>query len=298
MKSGLLVAGLTVGCAILWGQEETVFRSAVSLVRIDAEVLDSAGSIVEGLKKEDFRLQDQGVGQPLSNVTFEQEPLDLILLFDLSGSMRGKLLGIVRAVELGFHELKTGDRVCVMTFSAGTAELLPFTDDLERANQVIFVRLPGLQFGGGSNTGQAAIDAAIRFRREPKSARRRAVLIVTDKAGSASPEAEAAVRSLWQNDVVLAELVLTGSKETRTDVRGSNPIAQRTGGSTVIAGDPGATFQRSVRLLRRRYTLYYNLPGGIAGSERGIQVQLSPEAAKRYPGATLRARTGYTVPAP
>jgi hypothetical protein len=278
-----------------FGQDETVFRSGVSLVRVDAEVLGADGTILENLQAADFRLLDQGAEQPLTSVTFEREPLDLILLFDISGSMRGKLLSIVRAVELGFHELKAGDRVCVMTFGPGTAELLPFTDDMERANQVIFVRVPGLRFGGGSDSEQAATDAAVRFRKEPKSARRRAVLVITDRLGSAGGGVAAAVRNLWQSDAVLGELVIGSGK-------GTDQMAQRTGGSTIFAGghdpdySPGTAFQRSVRLLRRRYTLYYSQPSGAAGVERSIEVHLSGDAAKRNPGATVRARSGYIVP--
>src|SRR5258708_6182243 len=95
-----------------------VFHSGVSLIRVDAEVLDASGVILEGLGKSDFQLSDEGGFQPVLNLSFEEEPLDLILLFDLSGSMRGKLLRIVRAVELGFHELKKGDRVCVMAYQS------------------------------------------------------------------------------------------------------------------------------------------------------------------------------------
>jgi hypothetical protein len=48
--------------------------------------------------------------------------------------------------------------------------------------------------------------------------------------------------------------------------------------------------------LRTRYSLYYALPPGRSGEERKIRVQLAPDAAKRYPRAVVRARTGYAVP--
>ena len=58
------------------------FRSGVSLVRVDAEAIDASGRVVAGLTKDDFRVLDDGAAQALVNFSFEEEPLDLILLFD------------------------------------------------------------------------------------------------------------------------------------------------------------------------------------------------------------------------
>jgi hypothetical protein len=79
---------------------------------------------------------------------------------------------------------------------------------------------------------------------------------------------------------------------------GIKGITEKTGGDFIHAGDPGSDFQESMRRIRTRYTLYYAVPEGAKpGSVRTIHTALSPEAAKRYPGARVRARTGYTVPA-
>jgi Ca-activated chloride channel homolog len=256
---------------------------------VDTEVLDAAGETLTGLKKEDFRVFDEGAEQPVVSFSFEAEPLDLILLFDASGSMRSKLLRVVRAVELGFHELKPGDRVCVMAFHTRGVEIAPFTDDLEAVNQTVALKVPALRFGGSSNPGRGVADAALRFRREPKGQRRRAVLLVTDKAGSTLAGAQAAVRELWESDAVMSELVIGKSADTQVPERGGSIVAGETGGATVVAGDPGPSFQMAVRLLRRRYTLYYASPGGSPGSERRIEVRSS------IAGARVRARSGYVV---
>jgi hypothetical protein len=278
-------------------QDDVVFRSGVSLVRVDAEVQDAHGQLVTNLKQQDFRLLDEGAAQNIVNFSFEEEPLDLILLFDIAGSMRGKLLNVLRAVELGFGELHRGDRVCVMAFGGQPTELKPFSADLNAVNEAIVLKVPSLHFGGDRKPDRAADAAALRFRREPVTPRRRAVLMITDRVGLHASGDAGAIRDLWQSDAVMSELVLSGGQRTRILEPGASIIPDKTGGATVVAGAPGPAFQDSVRRLRRRYTMYYALPALTAGAERTIQVELSPAAASRVPNARIRARTGYVVQA-
>jgi hypothetical protein len=51
-----------------------------------------------------------------------------------------------------------------------------------------------------------------------------------------------------------------------------------------------------IHRLRTRYSLYYVMTPGKAGEERKIRVELSADARKRYPRATVRARSGYVAP--
>ncbi len=183
MKTLLLILATALAAA---PQDGVVFRSGVSLVRVDAEAVDAGGRVVSGLKRDDFVVRDEGQPQTLVNFSFEEEPLDLILLFDMAGSMHGKVLGVVRAAELGFHELRRGDRVEVMVFNTRAQEIQPFTTDLGEVNQAILLRVLGLRFGGSSQIETPADDAALRFRREPQSKRKRAILVITDKTGSNS----------------------------------------------------------------------------------------------------------------
>jgi hypothetical protein len=281
---------LLIGAGIAWPQNDPVFRSAVSLVRVDAEAIDAGGRVVAGLTKDDFRVVDEGTAQALVNFSFEEEPLDLILLFDTGGSMRGKLLNIVRATELGFNELHKGDRVCVRAFSGISTEVLPFTGDLQAVNLAILVQVLKLRFAGTSRLEAAADDAALRFRNEPKTRRKRAVLIVTDKTGAREPNEAAVVRDFWNADAILSELILDRGQI------GANGIVDKTGGAAIVAGDPGEAFRDSVHYLRSGYTMYYAMPAAATGMERKLEVELTAEAAKRLPNVKVHARSGYAVP--
>jgi hypothetical protein len=269
------------------GAPDPVFRSGVSLVRVDAQAVDAAGHVVSGLTKDDFRVLDEGREQSLVNFSFEDEPLDLILMFDMAGSMHGKVLNVVRAAELGFHELRKGDRVDVMIFNTRAQEVQPFTADLLAVNEAILLRVVTLKFGGGSQIEAPADDAAQRFRTEPRSQRKRGILVITDKTSSGA--AANTIRDLWQSDAVLSELVIGGSAPA------ANPIVDQTGGATIVAGPPGEAFQQSVHYLRSGYAMYYATPEAPAGTQRRLEVALKPDAARRFPNVRVRARAGYVV---
>jgi VWFA-related protein len=293
MKLFLLLAAL--GTVLASPQDDVVFRSGVSLVRVDAEAIDAGGRVVAGLTKDDFRVLDEGVSQSLVNFSFEEDPLDLILLFDTAGSMRGKLLSVVRATELGFHELRRSDRISVRAFSSDSTEILPFTDNLQAVNEAILIQVLKLKFGGTSRLEPAVHDAALRFRSEPTTHRKRAVLVITDKPGSRGSNESAVVRDLWNVDAVVSELILNGAPQTRLMETGTNVIVDKTGGAAIVAGNPGEAFRDSVHYVRSGYTMYYALPDAIPGAERRLQVELTPEAAKRLPNTRIRARSGYLV---
>jgi Ca-activated chloride channel homolog len=287
MKAALaLLFFATVACP----QDDPIFRSGVSLVRVDAQATDATGAVVEGLTKEDFRVLDEGAPQTLVNFSFALEPLDLILLFDTAGSMHSKLLEVVRATQLGFNELRKGDRVSVRVFGSDSYELLPFSENLDTVNQAILVRAITIRPSGSSKLEPAVDAAALRFRDEKKTHRKRAILIITDKTDSKAGEMSI-VRDLWASDAVLSELIMGGPSE-----RKPNEIVDQTGGTTIVAGNPGEAFRESVHYLRSGYTMYYALPDAKPGAARRLDVQLTPEALKRFPNVRVRARSGYYVP--
>src|SRR5580692_9821747 len=103
----LIAAGLIAALAA----QDPTFRATTSLVRVDAEAILPTGAVISGLTQSDFRILDQNQPQRIVNFAFEEDPLDVVLLFDTSSGMRAKIQSVIRAAELGFHELRTGDRV-------------------------------------------------------------------------------------------------------------------------------------------------------------------------------------------
>jgi Ca-activated chloride channel family protein len=178
------------------------------LVHADAEVVED-GRIVTGLTKDHFRILDEGQPQPIVQFSTGEQALDLILLFDISGSMRWVVQQVAAASHQAFQELRPGDRVCVMVFNTKVREVAPFTDNLDAVRRTIQDDVLGLHFGGGTLIQTAVQSAAVRFRREANSERRRAVLIVTDNVGMRTRREQSVVRDFWESDALLSGLLIS-----------------------------------------------------------------------------------------
>jgi VWFA-related protein len=289
-------------------QTAPMFRASVALVHVDAEVT-LEGRTLAGLTKDDFRVLDERRPQTVVQFASEEQALDLILLFDISGSMRPAVKAVASAARLGLQELREGDRVCIQVFNRRSREIAPFTSDLDAVAGNIAQQVLSLRFGGGTLI-QAAVDAAaLRLMKEPKTERRRAVLIITDDYGVRTHREQTVVRDYWEADAILSGLIVHNAAGQALNTVGSilgpqnlilkagmKGIAAKTGGDTIRSSDAGAAFQESMRRIRSRYSLYYVQPDGTPGSTRSIRVELAGDAATRYPGARVRARTGYVVP--
>jgi VWFA-related protein len=305
----LIVRLFVMGVALLSLAQEPVFRADLSLVHVDAEVTDGTRTLT-GFHKEDFVVKDNGRPQPVLYFSEDVEPLDLILLFDVSGSMRMNLEGVAASSSAALAELRQGDRVAVMTFQRKSRIVAPFTEDLTTVANTIRDDVLGGKFGGGTRLLAAVDDAAKYFMQDGKTHRRRAVLILTDNYGQRSRRTMTVVEHLWEADALLSGLIIRSAadKALNTAMAVTSPLtlllqegmegaADKTGGDTIKAGDPGEAFREAMRRIRLRYSLYYAVPQSKPGEQRRVEVELSADALSRYPGARVRARKGYVAPA-
>ena len=74
------------------------FRVKVEEVQVPFSVYDKKGSLVLDLKKEDFKIYEDGVEQEISGFDNSAAPLSAGLVLDTSGSMRTKFPGVQQAV--------------------------------------------------------------------------------------------------------------------------------------------------------------------------------------------------------
>lgn len=284
----------------LCAAQDPVFRTGVSLVRIDAQVTQGAGPI-EGLTRNDFQVRDNGQLQSILYVSQDEDPLDLMLLFDVSGSMLPAMRRLAVSAHTALSELRKGDRVAVAYFNTGARLLAPFNDNLEEAVHKVgdIVDVP---FGGGTFILKALGDAAQYFARAADEHRRHAILIFTDNEGQCSAREKTVVDRLWQSDVLVCGLIVPTAPLIRSgfptlgaceDMLG---VAEKTGGETVNANDPGHAFREMIQRMRKRYSIYYGMPAAKAGAQRKVTVELTDAAKTRYPEAAVLARKGYLIP--
>ncbi len=275
-----------------------MFHTEVSLVHLDAEVTDANGRIITGLSKADFRVFDEDVEQPVVAVAGEDQPLDIILLFDTSGSMRSVSKKVAAAGHDAFSTLRLGDRVAVMAFDTDARLLTPLTNDFTRVEESLAL-LSKDAYRGGTGIQDAVDYAGTRFVwSSHNEQRRRAVLVVTDNLGRRAKSEQAIVEDFWESDTLLSALIIPKRKSAAARIMGREPggvdrIVEETGGDLVRTNDVGHTFAELLQRLRLRYRLYYRLPEGASGTLRRVRVGLSSEAQTLHPGARILVRQHY-----
>src|ERR1035437_4715851 len=157
----ILAAALCVG-ALAWAQE-AVFRTGISLVRVDAQVTDDLKGI-DGLQKDDFMVKDNGETQPILYCSQEDQAMDLLLLFDTSQSMAPALRRLAASARTALKELQPGDRVAVANFNTDAFLIGPFSSDLDEIASTVG-RVVDIRYGGGTHILSSVYDAASYFKR-------------------------------------------------------------------------------------------------------------------------------------
>jgi len=272
---------------------------------MDVGVTGTDGRILTGLSQEDFRVLDEGQVQVITGFLAEEQPIDLILLFDISGSMGSQIAKIASAAREAFRELQQGDRIAVMTFTSTATVVAPLTSDIESVEHSIRGILDH-RFRGNTQIREGIYEAADYFIGSERSQRRRAILVITDNIGGHKRSEAEVVTNLWEADAVLSGIVVPPRKPrgarsfpfSEKMFAGIDGIAQKTGGDALRSDDPGAGLSQMMHRIRSRYSLYYRMPAGTPGSFRSIRVELASGAAARFPGARVSARRGYRLRQP
>ncbi len=296
---------------LVLAQETVTFRADINQVRLDTLVLDD-GKPVAGLTKADFRVLDENAPVQLKYVDYGAQPLDLLLLLDVSGSMKPAIRELAGAAGDAMRVMKEGDRIAVAVFRERPDFVLPPETDFWKVTQFLRQLVDHEKFDGGTDIDGALIGAARHFRTDaaytgPDNQRRRAILIVTDNVAESRTTASRVTRSLWSADTTVSSLLILspqanarqGFAPTRavnwSDVR---PITYATGGDFMDWAPGTPALAQVLERIRQRYSLQYDAPPGKIGKERKVKVDLSPEARARYPQARVIARTGYLVGTP
>ncbi|MGB8540724.1 MAG: VWA domain-containing protein [Candidatus Acidiferrales bacterium] len=155
-------------------------RVVTPLVPVTCSVTDASGAALAGLSRENFRVFDDGVEQPLTYFDASTQPATIALVIDASPSVLPQSEEIKTAARALVDGLTPADQVAVVDFSAHTYLLLPFSNDWALIRQAISRINVRELFGdtGGSNIYQSVFLAA----HELFSGRtgRKAIVILTD----------------------------------------------------------------------------------------------------------------------
>lgn len=100
-----------------------------TLINVPVVVSDREGRYISGLKKEDFALYENGVEQNIASFSTYDEPVNVALLIDTSGSTKESLKEIKDAAKDFIELLNPNDKCLVATFDAQVNVLNSLTSD-------------------------------------------------------------------------------------------------------------------------------------------------------------------------
>jgi Ca-activated chloride channel family protein len=285
---------LTLAASISPAQEpETTVKVDVKLVNVFVTVNDQRGAPVGGLKKEDFRVREDGQEQKIA--VFEREsalPLSIVLGVDTSLSTRALIkLELESARRFARAVLRPVDALSLYSFSETVREVVPFTADLK----VIDRGLDHIRTGAAT----ALYDAIYLGARSLEARQGRKVMVVITDGGdtlSATSYKEALREAQQAEAIVYSVIVVPIEASAGRDTGGEHALIQistDTGGKYFYAKslpDLDAAFEKISDELRTQYLLAYYPAQHTSDSDfRHIEVQLAS------PGQTYQARhrTGY-----
>lgn len=268
-------------------QERTVFRTRVQTVMLHATVQGDDGRLVPDLPRNAFEVRDEGRPVEITVFSSDPQPITVVLLLDMSGSMIGHFLRVREATKHFIEALQEGDRARIGTFGIEVALSPWLTGDKKILHRVLREELwPG----GGTPLWNAIHGAMTSLDEEPG---RRVVLVLTDGVASGNlpglPGSEGKVRDKAENGGFMFYVI--GIEGSPLD-ESVTTLAGRTGGGhfKLDAGaDLSATFLRVIEELRHQYLIGFT-PPKADGKMHDVDVKIRRDRMK------VRARKSYRAP--
>ena len=301
---------------------DDLIKVDTSEVLLPVTVRDQKGKLIEGLTRKDFRIFEEDVEQPLSDLSLRQVAVDVVLMVDTSSSVVTNLDDFRGAADGFARALDANDRVSLIQFDDRVQLLQDWT-----TSRVQFRRaLARVAAGMFTRFNDAVVlTANEQFQR---SSARRAIIVLTDGIDSgrgtsfdaalkAALTAQAALYVVSNIEIERAEkraqltsLLAAGSsavhfnelqiEDLRMGLAALDASEQKLDELTTATGgklykprsfnDLGETYAEVASELRHQYALYYSPLNRIRdGKFRHVRVEMRPEYR-------VSARSGYFSP--
>jgi Ca-activated chloride channel family protein len=285
MRQLVIVIWWALACAASQGQAptqtqpEATFKLDVKLVNVYVTVTDSHNAPVAGLKKENFRVLEDGVQQTIS--VFDKEsavPLSIALAIDTSLSTRHDLpLEQASAKRFARAILRPVDALSVFGFSEAVMQSSSYTADLKRIDEGIdHVRL-------GAAT--ALFDAVyLASRSLDRRQGRKVLVLITDGGDTISKmDYKQAVRAAAEAEAIVYSIIVVPIESSAGRETGGEhaliQISEDTGGKYYYATSTSQldeAFHQISDELRTQYLLAYYPSQRVSNSQfRRIQVEVT-----------------------
>ncbi|MEW6731433.1 MAG: VWA domain-containing protein [Acidobacteriota bacterium] len=271
-----------------------IIKSGTNLVTLNITVTDPYGRYVTGLGREHFEVFDEKVPQKIEYFSDDDAPLTVGIIFDISGSMKGRIDRSHAALRRFCDAGHDRDEYFLVTFNNGAKLTQDFTGDSRVVTNCLTLIEP---------KGQTALyDAAyigvekVRHGRHP----RKALLVISDGQDNNSRYSYKELKQLVKEaDVQIYAIGVTNVFSPRElDIDGQvilEELTRLTGGRAFFPSNEAELNEVITRIgleLRHQYSIGYE-PTGTNQDGHWHKIRVKVNAPKGLPPLTIRTREGY-----
>jgi VWFA-related protein len=148
---------------------------APQLLRLNASVTDRNGRAIGGMKESDFTIYENGVERKIMNVVPAQEPFNLVLLLDVSGSVQERIDFIRKAARDFLNTASRQDRIAIISFRDDIQVISNFSTD----RRMLSRKLDEIDAGGATALNDA-LAYVLADTVKPMRGERTAVVVLSD----------------------------------------------------------------------------------------------------------------------
>lgn len=160
--------------------EGDVIRVDTDLIVIPTQVYDRSGKILPDLKKQEFKIFENGVEQELAYFSSDEQPFTVALVLDMSYSSIFKLEEIQAAAFTFVNQLREKDKVMVISFDEKARVLCEATNN----QKVLRLAIEATKIASGTSV-YTALDLVLNQKFNNISGRK-AVVLLSDGVDTSS----------------------------------------------------------------------------------------------------------------
>jgi VWFA-related protein len=224
-RSSVIAAAMVAAIAVTTTGQESQdpqvfrFRTGVELINVTATVTDANGRFVPGLRKEDFRLFEDGQEQQITHFNNERVPVSLGLVVDTSGSMEGERWVSARQAlnRFLFQLLDPDDEVFLYRFDNQPELIESWTTDRERIATGLARIRPR-----GATALYDGVAAAVPLAQTGRH-RKKAIVLISDGNDTNSRATIREVKSMIRSTEVLAYAIGIDTQAVTSPAWGGQP---------------------------------------------------------------------------
>lgn len=120
--------------------------SSPQFLRFNASVTDRNGRAIGGMKETDFTVYENGIERQVTKVVPTNEPFNLVLLLDVSGSVEERIEFIRKAARDFLNTTSPQDRIAIISFRDDIQVISDFSTD----RRMLSGKLDEIDAGGGT----------------------------------------------------------------------------------------------------------------------------------------------------